>query len=321
MEPTAEPQPFQFADLNEHCVLELLARCNINDLASFAHTNKVLKEQAKSVFTHIHDGRLALKYVDGEEAAFRRTMETFGPLAKSMSITGSNDEHHDQFNIALLAAADVMKDKKNWNIQSIELKMVRVDFDLMTKTDQLKALSLFTNVNKLTITECQFLHSQLLFVYLKHNLTELSLDDCDLDYGIFNQYPKLTSLEMRFMGEYCDDHVEFQRDLFRYLLLPNFFIERLVLMSSHFGRRELETLQLLPLLNELTLNIEEEMDLLPLSRIPVLKSLTLFGNEEVNAGPLMAAFNNDHASITAVHLNNIKNGSEFCAKTTIDFGH
>lgn len=325
MQPAVKPDDHrlpQFADLNHDCVMEILKRFDINDLASIAHTNKSMKDYAENVFKHTHRGYLALNYIDGEEAAFLRTLRTFGPLATSMSITDTRDEDNaNKCNTAIMVVAYAMTEKVNWNIQTIELNAVDIDFDLLPRTDQLRVLSLFTEVNELAVSKCRLLRCNILFAFLKKHLTDLSINDCHLDFCILHQYSNLNSLKLKFMGEYCDGHKDFQHDLFHYLLMPNFSIKKLVLMSSNFDRQDINIiLLLLPDLNELTLNIEEEMDLLPLAGLFNLETLTLFGNRGINVGPLMQELSN-HPSITTVHLNNVQNGAQFATKTTINFEH
>lgn len=295
--------------------MEVLKRFRINDLASIANTSKFFKDCAENVFMLTHRGHLTLNYIEGEEEALLRTVQTFGPMATSMTITAAGTKSDNETNTAIRAAAEF---KGKWNIRTVELVNVKLDFSELASDVKLKVLAVFTSVDKLVIKDCQLMSCELLFEFLKEQLTELSIDDCDLDFSLLREYPKLTTLKLKFMGEYCDHHKEFHRNLIQGLLMDNDMIEQLELMCYNFNRHQLELVSGLDFLEVLTLNIRKQMDLLPLTLMHNLKTLTLFGRRQINVAPLMQAMDN-HPTITAIHLNTIRNGSRFLVNSTINY--
>lgn len=327
----ADPDLHQFSDLNDDCVMEILKRLDSNGLAGIAHTNRFLKACAEDVFTRTHRRHLALNYIDGEEAAFERTVRTFGPLATSMTITDLREDVDFSDNHYLFGDFDVENkhaplvavakhSKINWNIESIELKNINLDLSETETYDQLNILILFAAVERLIIKDCNLMDCDLLFEFLRDKLYEISIDDSVLDFSIVKEYRCLASIKIKYMGEYSEPIAQCHRALIQRFLKENNSIEELVLMCTSFKPELLLDVMSSEWLEALTLHIPVQMDLLALSEIPLLLSLSLFGNQQVNVGPLMEALK-DHLSITSVHLNNVKNGSQICAATVFTFEH
>lgn len=292
--------------------MEVLKRFRINDLASIAHTSKFFKECAENVFMLTHRGHLTLNYVEGEQEALLRTIETFGPLATSMTITETGTKTDNEANIAIQVAAEY---KGKWNMRTVELNNLKIDFSELASDAKLKMLAVFSSVDKLIVKDCQLTNCELLFEFIKDQLIEISIDDSDLDFSMLKEYPNLKVLKLKFMGDYCDHHKEFHRNFIQSLLTDNDMIEHLELMCTNLNGNQLALVAQLDFLESLTLNVRKQMDLLPLAHLLNLKTLTLFGNRRVNVAPLMQALDN-HPTITAIHLNKIKNGTRFLVKST-----
>lgn len=83
-----------------------------------------MKACAEEVFSLTHRCYLALNFIEGEENAFHRTLNTFGPLATSMRITDFSEKIGIKASCAVLPAANCKIKRK---IETMELHNVKLD--------------------------------------------------------------------------------------------------------------------------------------------------------------------------------------------------
>lgn len=166
---------------NDPCIRAILAHLSIDDLATVARVNYVLKINADLVFrSTVHDATIDMVYDEENFRKQRLIFQQFGRLAKTVKIDmgrSGDDEDEDIFHEDGNNVLSMIGQFCGANLQDLTLRGMAIDISSADYSSKQRSdvWQLFGTVKKLTL--CAVCIKQGLFEWMK-SLNELHIHSC-----------------------------------------------------------------------------------------------------------------------------------------------